>query len=117
MAYRIRSESCPQTHTNPTPLLWNPQNIHELKKWLEHLLSTSLPSPEILATGQAFQDGQLLFRIVRALAPDFRPSVKMVETSLPFLGGNNIDFYLSFLKELKFPEVPPSFPPQFPVQS
>jgi hypothetical protein len=85
--------------------LWNPQNITAMKSWLENLLHAPMPAVGDLASGAPFEDGQLLFRIARALAPDFRPNVKMVESQLPFLAGNNVGFFLAFLNELKIPEV------------
>ena len=85
--------------------VWNPLHINDVKCWLERILQTTVPSSEELLSGTPFEDGQLLFRIVRALAPDFRPNVRMVESQLPFLAGNNVDFFLSFLTELKVPEV------------
>jgi hypothetical protein len=71
-----------------------------VKSWLEGVLLESLPDADELATGIPFADGKLLFRIARALAPAFRPNVKMVDSPLPFLAGNNVDFFLSFLTEL-----------------
>jgi hypothetical protein len=90
--------------TVPAPF-WNPTHIEPVKSWLESLLHETLPEAEVLATGTPFEDGTLLFRIAKALAPYFRPNVKMVESPLPFLAGNNVDFFLSFLTELGVPEV------------
>jgi hypothetical protein len=84
---------------------WDPEHIHAVKFWLESLLHTTLPPSDQLASGTPFEDGQLLFCVARTLAPDFRPNVRMVDSQLPFLAGNNVDFFLAFLKELNVAEV------------
>ena len=110
----IRSE--PNLHPSPRirptvsipNQIWNPGHIQALKAWLETLLGETIPAHDVLLSGTPFADGQLLFRIVRELAPDFRPGVRMVETHLPFLAGNNVDFFLSFLRAIHVPKVRPS---------
>ena len=108
MDLRNRSGSFARTSSNISfpPETWDPENILPLKSWLESLLATQLPPPEELLTGKPFEDGQLLFRVARALAPDFRPNVKISTSHLPLLAGNNnVDFFLEFLDELKLPQV------------
>ena len=107
MESRNRSGSFARTRSNISfvPDVWDPEHMLPLKLWLESLLATELPPPEELLTGKPFEDGQLLFRIARALAPDFRSNIKMSTSHLPFLAGNNVDFFLDFLQELKLPQV------------
>ena len=107
MELRNRSGSFARTRSNISfaPDAWDPEHMLPLKLWLESLLATELPPAEELLTGKPFEDGQLLFRIARTLAPDFRMNVKMSTSHLPFLAGNNVDFFLDFLHELKIPQV------------
>lgn len=78
--------------------------VHEVKVWIESVISEELPSVTELATGDVMRDGVFLAKVTNKINPALAPSVFPAGDKLQFKHTQNINAFFSLVEHVGVPD-------------
>lgn len=78
--------------------------VAEEKRWIENLISETLPSEIELCTGDVLRDGVYLAQVTQVINPNLAPSIFPAGRKLQFKHTQNINAFLSLVDHVGVPE-------------